>query len=58
MIDSDGFRPNVGIILANDVGQVLWALGRRDEARRYFDEARRLDPGNRSLERALRETGA
>lgn len=25
MIDSDGFRPNVGIILANDVGQVLWA---------------------------------
>ena len=25
VIDSDGFRPNVGIILANDVGQVLWA---------------------------------
>lgn len=25
MIDSDGFRPNVGIILANDKGQVLWA---------------------------------
>ena len=25
MIDSDGFRPNVGIILAKDVGQVLWA---------------------------------
>ncbi len=25
MIDSDGFRPNVGIILANDRGQVLWA---------------------------------
>ncbi len=25
MIDSDGFRPNVGIILANDQGQVLWA---------------------------------
>ncbi len=25
MIDSDGFRPNVGIILANDTGQVLWA---------------------------------
>lgn len=25
MIDSDGFRPNVGIILANDDGQVLWA---------------------------------
>ncbi|MEM5529370.1 RNA pyrophosphohydrolase [Gammaproteobacteria bacterium AS21] len=25
MIDSDGFRPNVGIILANSKGQVLWA---------------------------------
>jgi len=25
VIDSDGFRPNVGIILTNDVGQVLWA---------------------------------
>lgn len=25
MIDSDGFRPNVGIILANGQGQVLWA---------------------------------
>lgn len=25
MIDSDGFRPNVGIIVANCHGQVLWA---------------------------------
>lgn len=25
MIDSDGFRPNVGIILTNSSGQVLWA---------------------------------
>lgn len=25
VIDSDGFRPNVGIILANDAGQLLWA---------------------------------
>ena len=25
MIDSDGFRPNVGIILANDQGRLLWA---------------------------------
>lgn len=25
MIDSDGFRPNVGIVLANHRGQVLWA---------------------------------
>jgi putative (di)nucleoside polyphosphate hydrolase len=25
VIDADGFRPNVGIILANSAGQVLWA---------------------------------
>lgn len=25
MIDSDGFRPNVGIILANQFNEVLWA---------------------------------
>ncbi len=25
MIDSDGYRPNVGIIVANEQGQVLWA---------------------------------
>lgn len=25
MIDSDGFRPNVGIILCNDDGNVFWA---------------------------------
>ena len=25
MIDADGYRPNVGIILTNELGQVLWA---------------------------------
>ncbi len=25
MIDEDGYRPNVGIVLANEQGQVLWA---------------------------------
>ncbi|MFT4612922.1 MAG: putative (di)nucleoside polyphosphate hydrolase [Bacteroidia bacterium] len=32
MIDSDGFRSNVGIMLANDHGQLLWArrIGGRD----------------------------
>jgi putative (di)nucleoside polyphosphate hydrolase len=25
VIDSDGYRPNVGIILSNPVGEVLWA---------------------------------
>ncbi|WP_263322443.1 RNA pyrophosphohydrolase [Endozoicomonas sp. Mp262] len=32
MIDSDGFRPNVGIILANHLGQVLWARRIRQDA--------------------------
>ena len=32
VIDSDGFRANVGIVLSNDRGQVLWArrVGGRD----------------------------
>lgn len=25
MIDADGFRPNVGIVVADDAGRVLWA---------------------------------
>jgi putative (di)nucleoside polyphosphate hydrolase len=25
VVDADGFRPNVGIVLSNDRGQVLWA---------------------------------
>ena len=32
MIDADGFRPNVGIILANAASQVLWAKRIRQEA--------------------------
>ncbi|MEE8243643.1 MAG: RNA pyrophosphohydrolase [Pseudomonadales bacterium] len=32
MVDADGFRPNVGIVVTNDHGQVLWArrVGGRD----------------------------
>lgn len=45
--------PEIGAHL----GEVLWLLGRHEEARRYFDESRRLDPGNRSLRRALKELG-
>ncbi|KAF1688353.1 hypothetical protein CR938_10500 [Pseudoxanthomonas taiwanensis] len=41
--------PEIGVHL----GEVLWVLGRRDEARRYFEEARQLDPDNRALRRAL-----
>ena len=25
MVDADGYRPNVGIVLSNDRGPVLWA---------------------------------
>ena len=44
--------------IAAHIAEVLWKLGRQDEARRYFDDARRLDPDNRSLQRALENTGA
>jgi len=44
--------------IAAHVAEVLWVMGQRDEARRYFDEARKLDPDNRSLLRALEKTGA
>ncbi len=32
MIDADGYRPNVGIVLANARGQVLWARRIRQDA--------------------------
>ncbi|MGI8561684.1 MAG: tetratricopeptide repeat protein [Luteimonas sp.] len=46
--------PEIGAHL----GEVLWVMGRKEEARRYFEEARELDPDNRSLQRALTKTGA
>ena len=44
--------------IAAHVAEVLWVLGRRDEALHYFEESRRIDPENRSLKRALDTTGA
>ena len=46
--------------IAAHIGEVLWFEGQKDEARRFFDEARKLDPDNesRSLQRALEKTGA
>lgn len=44
--------------IAAHLAEVLWELGKREEARKYFDEAARLDPDNRSLKRALERTGA
>ena len=38
--------------IAAHVGEVLWVLGQKDEARRFFYEARKLDPDNRALQRA------
>lgn len=46
--------PEIGAHL----GELLWVMGRREEAREYFEQARKLDPGNRSLQRALSKTGA
>lgn len=43
--------PEIGAHL----GEVLWQLGRHEEARRYFEEARALDPENRALQRALEQ---
>ena len=44
--------------IASHLGQVLWVMGRKDEAQHYFEEARKIDPENRSLQRALRDVGA
>lgn len=43
--------------IAAHVGEVLWDLGKKDEARKYFEEARKLDPENRALKRALQKIG-
>lgn len=39
--------------IAAHIGQVLWEQGKHEEANKYFDEARKLDPENRALRRAL-----
>lgn len=44
--------------IAAHLGQLLWEKGQHEEARKLFDEARKLDPDNRSLQRALEKTGA
>jgi tetratricopeptide (TPR) repeat protein len=44
--------------MAAHLGEVLWTVGDHAAARRYFSEGLELDPDNRSLQRALRKTGA
>ena len=43
--------------IAAHVGEVLWVRGEHDEARQFFEEARKLDPDNRALRRALDKLG-
>ena len=43
--------------VAAHVGEVLWVMGQKEEARRFFDEARKLDPDNRALLRAIEKLG-
>lgn len=45
--------PEIGAHL----GEVLWVMGRSDEARRHFEESHKLDPDNRALRRALQKLG-
>ncbi len=44
--------------IAAHLGEVLWVTGDKAGARKAFDEARKLEPANRSLQRALQRTGA
>jgi putative (di)nucleoside polyphosphate hydrolase len=50
MIDADGFRPNVGIILAGPAGRVLWAKRIRQNAWQFPQGG--INPGE-SAEQAL-----
>ena len=44
--------------IAAHLGEVLWVNGDKEEARRFFEQGRKLDPDNRALKRALAKTGA
>jgi Flp pilus assembly protein TadD len=43
--------------IAAHLAEVLWVLGQKDEARKYFEESRKIEPDNRSLKRAIEKTG-
>ena len=56
MVDEDGFRPNVGIILANDLGQVLWARRVGQDAWQFPQGGiKELESPEQALFRELRE---
>lgn len=50
MVDRDGFRPNVGIVIANNKGQLLWAKRLGQDAWQFPQGG--VDPGE-SPEQAL-----
>ncbi|PPU92102.1 tetratricopeptide repeat protein [Xanthomonas albilineans] len=39
--------------IAAHIGQLLWEQGKHEEANTYFEAARKLDPNNRALQRAM-----
>ncbi|MBS0200513.1 MAG: tetratricopeptide repeat protein [Proteobacteria bacterium] len=43
--------------IATHIGEVLWVQGHRDDALRYFEEARKLEPDNKALQRTLDKLG-
>jgi putative (di)nucleoside polyphosphate hydrolase len=56
MIDSDGYRPNVGIILCNDAGDLLWARRIGQDAWQFPQGGIQSDESPReALFRELRE---
>src|ERR1044071_5574741 len=53
MIDAEGYRPNVGIVLANPAGQVLWAKRVRQEAWQFPQGG--INPGETAQQALYRE---
>lgn len=43
--------------IASHLAELLWETGRKDEARKYFEQGRKIDADNRSLQRALKKYG-
>ena len=41
--------------IAAHVGEVLWALGRKDEARKTWEDAAKADPGNQALAATIKK---
>ena len=41
--------------IAGHIGEVLWALGRKDEARKTWNDAAKADPGNEALVETIKK---